>query len=281
LPTCRYASSNHHVAWDSSISLTKCDLSDRWVHRRAAQKRWPRALREPSIRMPTVNFPPSNFRPCGQFLERPLHSHLSYNGGVLIARRVSFLPLLLSFAVFGATGIREIDFKNLDYAWDAPKLSAPNAWKWLEGRPKSSARVIGGKCDLSPSDSPAGTYRGDYLSILSVTYGDLNGDGQDDAAVDVLYSTGGSLYWHYVYVFTLQNGLPKLLGRLQSGARADGGLVKVAISEDMLVLEFADTRRRIADCCSEGYVRVKYRWQEGRFVESGKREFGDLDRGRR
>jgi hypothetical protein len=199
---------------------------------------------------------------------------------MLIARRVALLPLIFNFAAFCA-GIREVDFKNLDYGWDAPKLGAPDTWKWLEREPKSTALVVVGRCDFSSFESPPGSYRGGYLAILSVAYGDLNNDGQEDAAVDVLYSTGGTLNWHYVYVFTLQNGLPKLLGRLQSGSRADGGLVKVAIVEGTLVLDFADTRRRVVDCCSAGYVRVRYRWQGGHFVESGKPEFGDLDFGRR
>jgi hypothetical protein len=115
--------------------------------------------------------------------------------------------------------------------------------------------VVGSRCEFSWSVTPQGSYRGGDLTILSVTYGDLIGDGQEDAAVDALFSTGGTLNWHYVYVFTLRNGLPTLLGRLQSGTRADGGLLKVTISEGMLVLDFVATRRRIADCCSKGYAR--------------------------
>jgi hypothetical protein len=50
-------------------------------------------------------------------------SHLlETSGGVLLARRASFLPLIFAIALFSATGIHESDFKNFDYAWDAPKL---------------------------------------------------------------------------------------------------------------------------------------------------------------
>ena len=61
----------------------------------------------------------------------------------------------------------------------------------------------------------------------------LNGDDQEDAAVDAIFSNGGTLNRHYGYVFTLRNGVPTLLGRLQGGPRADGGLLKVAIAEGM------------------------------------------------
>ena len=119
-----------------------------------------------------------------------------------------------------------------------------------------------------------------YVMVLSVAYGDLNGDGLDEAAVDLIFGTGGTANWHYLYVFTLANGSPELLGRLQSGSRADGGLLKVAIERNTLILDFADSKRRVADCCSEGYVRVRYRWQSGRFVEVGTRISGDLEIGR-
>jgi hypothetical protein len=112
--------------------------------------------------------------------------------------------------------------------------------------------------------------------LHSVTYGDVDGDGTEDAAVDLLYGTGGTANWHYLYVYSVDHGTPELKARLQSGSRADGGLVKTAIQTGRLVLDFADTNRRQADCCSEGYVRVTYRWQGDRFVETGGREYGDL-----
>lgn len=183
--------------------------------------------------------------------------------------------MVLAIALAAAIRINEVDFKNFDYAWDAPRIAVPTAWKWLEGKPRSTLRVMGGRHDFSPAEP----FAGGYVMVWSVTYGDLNGDGRDEAAVDLLCGTGGTANWHYLYVFTLANGSPTLLGRLQSGSRADGGLVKTAIEQNTLILDFADSKRRVGDCCSEGYVRVRYRWQSGRFVEVGTRVSGDLDIG--
>ena len=91
-----------------------------------------------------------------------------------------------------------------------------------------------------------GCYRGGDLTILSVTYGDLNVDGQEDAAVDALLHRSPN--WQHVYVLTLRNGVPTLLGGLRSGSRADGGLLKGCHRRKHVVLDFADPRRRIADC---------------------------------
>jgi hypothetical protein len=185
-------------------------------------------------------------------------------------RKVGSLLLVLAKALACATRINEVDFRTFNYAWDA-SITAPVTWKWLEGKPSSTLRVTEGRHDFSPDG---------YVLVRSVTYGDLDGDGRDEVAVDLLFGTGGTANWHYLYVFTLLNGSPTLLGRLQSGSRADGGLVKVAIEHNTLLLDFADTRRRVADCCSEGYVRVTYRWRSGRFVEVGTRVSGDLDIGK-
>ncbi len=108
--------------------------------------------------------------------------------------------------------------------------------------------------------------------MSSVTYGDLTGDGQDEAAVDLRYSTGGTLSWHYLYLFTVLNGTPKMLSLLRSGSRADGGLESVEISEGVLILEFSDGERRRGDCCSLGVVRARYRFVNGAFVKVGKLE---------
>ncbi|MFN7926006.1 MAG: hypothetical protein U0Q16_38265 [Bryobacteraceae bacterium] len=180
---------------------------------------------------------------------------------------------LVSTAAPAAGGIRRVDFQNFAFPWDVPKDEVPSTWKWI-GPASSSVRLINGRHDFGEPEIPR--YATPYVMLRSVTYGDVDGDGTDDAAVDLLYSTGGTANWHYVYVYVFRHGKPKLAARLQSGSRSDGGLIKTAIQNGWLVLDFADTDRRTADCCSEGYVRVGYRWKGGRFVEVGEREHGDL-----
>jgi hypothetical protein len=63
---------------------------------------------------------------------------------------------------------------------------------------------------------------------------------------------------------------------METGSRGYDGLVKSSIRDSLLVVDFADIERRVGDCCSEGYIRVRYRWQKGRFIEEGARERGGL-----
>ena len=94
--------------------------------------------------------------------------------------------------LISATKISEVDFKTSITFGMRLGLAVPTAWKWLKRTPKSSVRLFGGRHDFSSSEP----FADGYLMIRSVTYGDLNGDGQDEAAVDLLYSPGGTANWH-------------------------------------------------------------------------------------
>ncbi len=173
---------------------------------------------------------------------------------------------------FGASTVRDVDFKNFTYAWQTPAVGVPSSWKWLSQTQHGSIRLVNGRHSFGEPGEPYPA----YVEVLSTTYGSLAGTVREEAAVDLLYSTGGTAHWHYLYVYELADGSAKLLGTLRSGSRADGGLVKVEIQKNQLVLDFADTTRRRQDCCSEGWVRVRYVWREGRFVETGGRSYGDF-----
>ncbi len=168
-------------------------------------------------------------------------------------------------------GVRGLDFRNFAYPWSELEDSVPAEWKWI-GPADSTVKLVNGRRDF---DEPGLPRDGAYLMLKSVAYGDIDGDGAEEAAVDLLYGTGGTANWHYLYVYAVEHGKPRVLAWLQSGSRADGGLLRAAIRNRTLVLEFTDTDRRIADCCSEGYIRVTYQWRRTRFVEAG-RERGDL-----
>ena len=77
-------------------------------------------------------------------------------------------------------------------------------------------------------------------------------------------------------MYTLDSQQPKLIAVLESGSRADGGLVRVKIEKRFLILDFQDSALSVGLCCSEGFVRVRYRWQGDKFLESGVRQKGKL-----
>ena len=175
--------------------------------------------------------------------------------------------------------VRQIDFDNFTYLSNDTSHDVPMNWKWLNSTPDKHFRMIDGIHHFYSAEQDSyERQHSPLISADSVTYGDLDGDGIEEAVVALNYSTGGTANWDYLYVYKLgQGGQIKLLARMQTGSRADGGLVRAFVRENLLVVDFADSDRRVGDCCSEGYVRVSYRWRDGAFVEEGKREHGKID----
>jgi|GEM_PF-1852957 len=176
------------------------------------------------------------------------------------------------------TTIHQIDFDNFTYVWSEPSFGVPSTWKWLTSIPDRNFRTTRGMHHFYvPGQDAYEREHSPLISVDSVTYGDLDGDGAEEAIVALNYSTGGTANWGYLYIFKLERGQAKLLARMQAGSRADGGLVRAFVRDDLLVADFADSDRRVGDCSSEGYIRVRYRWHEGQFVEKAPRERGDLE----
>jgi hypothetical protein len=199
---------------------------------------------------------------------------------VSLLRSVSVaVAALILAAPPGTSSIRHVDFKNFAYPWNGgggPE-NLENPWHWIESSPSSTVQLRGGVHRFwEEVEAGQDRSRAPGLWFESVTYGDLDGDGKEEAAVDLNYSGGGTANWDYLYVYKLDRDGPRLLGWLESGDRAYGGLVKVSIQQGQLVLDFADPERRDGDCCSGGYIRVRYVWKGGHFVETGPREKGDL-----
>lgn len=175
--------------------------------------------------------------------------------------------------------IRQIDFENFNYAWSEPEppQNHNEPWQWLTSPPNQHFRAVAAVHHFYVDDpDPQVRERSPLVSVDSVTYGDLDVDGVEEAIVALNYSEGGTMNWDYLYVYKLERGKPRLLARMETGSRGYGGLVRAFVRNELLTVDFADPEKRMGDCCSEGYIRVRYRWQDGVFVEEGEREHGKI-----
>lgn len=186
--------------------------------------------------------------------------------------------LLLVVALFAAAflsarpsaaqaDIRQVDFKNFSYPWSDASLGEPG---WFDISHERLVRLTNGR---RMRDSGNGmTLEG--LTLEEVQYADVTGDGQTDAVVVLRYDTGGTMFFYYVYIYSLAAVQPKLLACFQSGERADSGLYRVYGQEGKLVVELFDPKKQVGECCSTGFIRTRYAWRNGRFLAVGAREFG-------
>ena len=189
--------------------------------------------------------------------------------------RMALISILVIVSGGLGRNIRDIDFGDESFPFDDTR-TVPAEWRWIEVIRASQVKLEKGRHEFGEGDTRGGVGR-PALMLESIAYGDLTGDGLEDAVVNLRYSTGGTAAWNYVYVFGMEDGELKVVSVLESGSRAAGGLLRVAVDGRDVVMEFADVSKRVAECCSEGFVRVRYRLDaRGEFVEAGERVRGDV-----
>jgi len=170
--------------------------------------------------------------------------------------------------------VRDIDFRNFTFPFPSiALLGVPDRMKWMETNVKTTVTLVNGRRDFDTN----GPSRGPSVTLDEVRYGYLTMSGQLDAMVVLIFHTGGTAYWQYVYAFSLASGRPKLLGWFQTGSRAYFGLYNVTVDNGEFTVDLFDPEKREAECCSAGFVRTTYLWKSGKFLQAGPPEFGQVE----
>jgi hypothetical protein len=172
---------------------------------------------------------------------------------------VFVLMLLFAAPVNAQTDIRKVDFKNFTYV--IGDLSDEN---------KMKVTVKNGEFFRDKEDDKL------YFSVQSIEYGDINGDGQDEAIVTTAYNSGGTGTFSDGFVFTLKNGKPVVLTGFEGGDRADGGLVSAKVSDGILIVERNSPGEFGGSCCPQVIETTRYKWNGKRLAQVGKTESREL-----
>jgi len=130
---------------------------------------------------------------------------------------------------------------------DAPVMLEAGHW---EGEP--------------PQPGSASVPRVDFLGDL-VARGDLDGDGEDEAAVMLTTNFGGTGVYHYVAVVDQLAAENRNLDTRLVGDRIQ--LRGMRIDEGRLVLDIVRAGPGDAGCCPTEVVTLQYRLQDGRLSE--------------
>lgn len=171
--------------------------------------------------------------------------------------------------------IREVDFENFSYpsAIVYPSvIVGERPFKLRNGEllPKRKDK-IGRPLDI-------------WLKLANVTYGDVTGDGVEEAIVDLGWITGGTATPDLVYIYGWRSGKARLLWAFETGDRAEGGYKDVFAENGELVVElqgkdkvigwnlYADDGTRTGLCCPTYFTRTRYRWVRNRFRQYRKPE---------
>ena len=154
-------------------------------------------------------------------------------------------------AVKPASDIRQVDFKNFTYK--RPECEGESAALQLrEGRHKS--------------DNGAESF------LMRVTYGDLTGDGSEEAIILLRgQNTRISRTLDEIFIYTLKDGKPIALAHFEGGRRGDYILSvgspesNFKVENRFLILDQAVLR--VGESVPTQYYTIKYRWDGRQMVE--------------
>ena len=168
---------------------------------------------------------------------------------------VLFTLAFAAFAVHAQADIHRVDFKNFTYSASC-----------VGEKPMKIAVKDGESTTTKKPDDE------DYadFSIFAIEYGDLNGDGQDEAVILSNCNTGGTGQFTEGFVYTMKAGKPTLLLRIPGGDRGDGGLVSAKVVGGLLVVEQNAIDGAGGSCCPQFIDTYKYSVVNAKLVQSGK-----------
>lgn len=173
---------------------------------------------------------------------------------------VLVISLLIPQAAFSqqpSSNIRSVNFANFTYPWTADL-----------GNPKKSFTLRNGELPATRNERGFIDEMGVFLQ--GVKYGDVTGDGVEEAFVSLSIQTGGSAIPGIIYIYTLRKNRPVLIWSHSTGDRADGGLRDIYAENGQLVVELNSSVGSRGDCCPTRFTRTHYEWRGGRFRQKRK-----------
>jgi hypothetical protein len=183
----------------------------------------------------------------------------------VIALLMALLATPLAFSQQTSLSIRSIDWANFTY----PRTSELQV---KDGRRSFTLQ----KGEFPETKNEVGMY------LADVDYGDVTGDGVEEAMVRLGIHTGGSSMPNCLYIYTLKENRPRLLWAFVTGDRTDGGLRNIYAKGGKLVVELYGKNTRIGGklydtedapaCCAKSVTRTYYQWRRGNFRQVGSSE---------
>lgn len=145
--------------------------------------------------------------------------------------------------------IRAIDWQNRTYRLDE---LGPVAVKNGEGEFHHPA----------DEDAVGGTY-----TVAHPVFGDINGDGIEDAVVASVLSTGGTGRFSDIRIYTMKEGQVVELATIPGGDRGDGGIRRVTVEASAVIVERNVLAEGDGACCASQARRERWVWRAGEITE--------------
>jgi hypothetical protein len=170
--------------------------------------------------------------------------------------------LMLGASAIAQSDIHSVDFKNFTYS------------AFCAGDDPETLTVKNG--EFSKETAQDGYVDRLYFNVSDIAYGDLNGDGRDEAIVLTVCNTGGTGNFSEGFVFTMKGAKPVMTGRIPGGDRAYGGLRSSTVEKGLLLIDSNDPGKGGAACCPELILTTTYKLVGNKLTKVGKETSRDL-----
>ena len=152
------------------------------------------------------------------------------------------------------SGVRAIDWQNRTYALEE----------------LGPVAVTNGHADFAIDDDGKLVASGDTPASFRVDpalFGDVDGDGVEDAIIASVLGTGGTGQFSQITVHTLRAEDVIELGEIPGGDRGDGGIRRVALGGNAIIVERNVLAEGDGVCCASSSRRERWVWRGGALVE--------------
>lgn len=162
--------------------------------------------------------------------------------------------------------IKKFDFKNFSYPLEAESK---------DGKEKSLT-LKDGKLEMTKESNGA--------TLGKIQYADLNGDKVEDAIINLSVEGEKDAKSNRVYVYTLENDVPKLLWNFETPSGEEKGLKAITAENGNLLIEiYGDAKFENGKWAmteskdKKTFTKTQLKWDGKAFAVEGKPEVKEID----
>ncbi|HUQ01759.1 MAG TPA: hypothetical protein VM261_04650 [Kofleriaceae bacterium] len=163
----------------------------------------------------------------------------------------------------GGLTVRSIDWLNRTYEGaDMGNVTVENGV--YEYAMDGDGNVVA--ADYQPTDPDEYVERGSY-EISKPLFGDVTGDGAEEAVLVIYFNGGGTGRFTGIDVYGIRDGKETVIGSIPGGDRGDGGIDDVQLEGKVIVVARMMSLEGDGACCPSKLQHERWSWDGKSFVE--------------
>ncbi|MCA9676671.1 MAG: hypothetical protein H6708_21395 [Kofleriaceae bacterium] len=159
--------------------------------------------------------------------------------------------------------VRTVDFQNFTY-----DLGSDGTYTVANGMFEFSYDADGNVIPAGAAQpDPDGYVEQGWFQVAAPVYGDVTGDGVEEALIQSELNSGGTGRFSAIAVYGMRDGAPVVIGGIPGGDRGDGGIYDVNVEGGLAIVKRLHSLDEDGACCPSKVQVEHWRWDGSRFVE--------------